>query len=424
MNEKLAEAISLIESGEHEQGLKNVESLIPEADDETKRTIAELYFELGLVDQSLNLLQELMFRYPDHGELFAFAAECYGELGKEDEAIDMLNEVSKDDPAYVQARLLLADLYEADGLEEVAENKLLEALENEPDHPVLQFGLGEFYLNRGDYQKAISYYKKVVHQGQLPNDLPIEPKVKLAEAFSATGQFEEALVYFREGIEENETPDALFGYGYTAMQVEEYDTAVKTLTRLLEMDPDFTTAYPILARANVALKQYDNAMQILQDGIKRDEFNEELYLELAKLQMSRGEGEEGKTFLEKVIALNPSNVSAVKELLNYFDENEDYESVLELMAFLDDYREFDPLYERYRARALFEENETTEAAEALDRVLTSETDDERFLEDASEIYLAAGNYDKALPILKQLFELYPEREDLAERIEELNKRVK
>ncbi|PRO66823.1 tetratricopeptide repeat protein [Alkalicoccus urumqiensis] len=415
MNEKLQEAIKKIENGYHEEGLELTEEVIKEADDETKRTAAELYFELGLVDKALELAEELMFRYPDHGELFAFASECYIELGKEEEALDMLNDISEKDPAYVQARLLLADLYESQGLEEVAETKLLEALKKLPEEAVLQLGLGEFYLNRGDYQQAASYFKRAIHQG-LPEGLPIDPNLRLAEAYSAAGQFEDALDYYREGLKENPTADGWFGFGYTSLQMEDYQTAVDSFNKLLEQDPDYTTAYSALGKAHLAMKNWDEAREVLQEGIQRDEFNEELYLQMAELLLGRGELEEGRDFLKRVIALNPSNVSAVQEALYFYDDQEDYEEILELLRFLDDYNEFDPVYERFRAKALFEEDDVSGAAQAMDAALSQMSHDERLLEEAAEIYAANGQREKAADALKQVLELDPEREDIQRKL--------
>lgn len=419
MNEILAKAIQQIEQGYHEEGLKAVEGLIPKADDETKRTIAELYFELGLMDQSLVLLEELMFQYPDHGELFAFAAECYSELGKEDEAIDMLTEVKKGDPAFVQARLLLADLYESDGLEEVAEKKLLEALEEEPDDAVLQLGLGEFYLNRGEYQKAISYYKQVILQQKLPDEFPVHPELRLAEAYSAIGEFENALTYYKLGLGDEEPPDALFGYAVTAMQLDDIETALSAFERLLEADPDYTTAYPLLAKALISEQRYDEAVSILEDGIKKDEFNEDLYLEMARLQVAKGELKEGISFLQKVIALNPSNLTAVKDLLNIHNEQSNMEEIKDLIEFLDDFKEYDPLFERYRGKVLLDEDDVSGAAEAYLQAMDGLSEDEQLMEEALEAFLAAGWINQSITALRQLIERQPHREDLLDQLARL-----
>ncbi|UCZ54790.1 tetratricopeptide repeat protein [Bacillus shivajii] len=420
MNEKLQEAIQLIEQGKSEEGIQKAEKLVKEADDETKRTAAELFYELGLVDRSLEIIEELMFRYPDHGELFAFAAECYGELGKEDEAIEMLSEIKEDDPAFLQAQLLLADIYQNQGLEEVAEQKLIQAQKLAPEEPVLQYGLGEFYLNRGDYLQSIPYFKKVVHNEKFLQDHPLNPALRIAEAYSATGQFEEALDYYQQGLGKEETPEGLFGFGITALQVKDYETATKQLIQLKDLDPDFTTLYPYLGKALREQSFLNEALDILQEGLKRDEFNEDLYLEMAKVQFLKGNGEAGKDFLQKVIALNPSNVSAVKELFVYFMEEEDYEDVLDLMEFLDDYGEYDPLFERYKAKALYETDDLDGAVQAYEKAIEDGDDqDSTLLEEAGFAYLEVGKKKEGISILEKLLSLEPERYDIEERIIQL-----
>lgn len=420
MNEQLKKAIQLIEKGQSEEGIKKVEKLEKSADDETKRTIAELYYELGLVDRSLEIVEQLMFRYPDHGELFAFAAECYGELGKEDEAIDMLSEIKENDPAFLQAQLLLADIYQNQGLDEVAEQKLVQAQKLAPEEPILQYGLGEFYLNRGDYLQSIPFFKKVIHNESFLKDHPLNPALRIAEAYSATGQFEDALQYYRQGLEKEEDADALFGYGFTAMQLEDYETAMHQFMKLKEMDPDYTTLYPYLGKVLRAQNLVDEAFDVLQEGIQKDEFNEDLYLEMAKAQFSKGNSDEGKEFLQKVIALNPSNITAIKELLLYFHEREEFEDVIDLIEFLDDYGEYDPLFERYKAKALYETDDLAGAVEAYENALYDESvEDDKLLEEAGYVLLEAGKKQRGMQLLEKVLNDDPARIDLEERIEQL-----
>ncbi|WP_231686754.1 lipopolysaccharide assembly protein LapB [Bacillus sp. JCM 19034] len=144
------------------------------------------------------MLDELLLLYPDEGELYTFAAELLIDMDEEDEAIEMLNEIKEDDPVYLQAQLLLADLYQMQSLDEVAEQKLLNAVKKAPDEPIISYGLGEFYLSRGDYGKSIPYLKKAVHSGETIPDVYLE--LTLAEAYSATGQFEDALHYYQRGV--------------------------------------------------------------------------------------------------------------------------------------------------------------------------------------------------------------------------------
>ncbi|MBM7094640.1 tetratricopeptide repeat protein [Bacillus sp. H-16] len=419
MNETLEQAIQLIENGQHEEGLIKVQKAYETADDETKRTIGELYFELGLVDRAINVVEELMFRYPDHGELFAFAAECYIDSGKEDEAMEMLLEVHEDDPVFAQSQLLLADLYENQGLDEVAEQKLLQAVKKAADEPILHYGLGEFYLNRGDYNKSIPYYKKAIHDNDLPDDDQINPSLRLAEAYSATGQFEEALSSYKKGLEKKIDPDGLFGYGYTALQTEDYELSAEQFERLKVLDPSYTTLYPFLSKAYRHLSRSDKALDVINEGLSRDEFNETLYLEAARIQFSKGLGEEGRSFLQKVIAINPSNIEAVKELILYYDETDSYEELAELISFLEDYQETDPLFDRYKGKALYETDRVNEAAEAYEKALVSYQNDPEVIEEAAFAMLEAGKRSKGIELLKKIVEYEPEREDIQERIEQL-----
>ena len=67
----------------------------------------------------------------------------------------ILNEIHEEDPAFPQALLLLADLYQMQGLYEVSEHKLLKAKEILPDEVLIDFALGELYLEEGKFIEAI-----------------------------------------------------------------------------------------------------------------------------------------------------------------------------------------------------------------------------------------------------------------------------
>jgi tetratricopeptide (TPR) repeat protein len=140
---------------------------------------------------------------------------------------------------------------------------------------------------------------------------------------------------------------------------------------------------------------------------------------MARLQFAAGNGEEGRNYLEKVIAINPSNVSAVKELLLYFREEEMYDETIELVSFLHEYGEYDPFFERYRGKALYENDRLEEAAEAYENALEAFEEDEALLEEAAYANLEAGRKDSGISLLKKLLSLQPDRLDIEERLANL-----
>ncbi|MCL7745924.1 tetratricopeptide repeat protein [Halalkalibacter alkaliphilus] len=413
----LEQAISAIESGSVEHGLEQLAKLEKNADHQLKHDIAELYHELGHVEKAKKIIDELLMLYPDEGSLYAFAAELLIDMDEEDEAIEMLLEIKQEDPAFLQAQLLLADLYQMQSLDEVAEQKLLLAAQAAPNETIISYGLGEFYLERGDYIKSIPYLKKAVHASErLPN---VHVELLLADAYSASGQFEDALEYYERGLKNHLDPNALFGYGFTAFQVGDMILAIEQLEALMALDPDYSSLYPYLAKAYEAEGRLDDAFETLERGMKIDEFNESLYIHAGKLSFKKQNPVEGETLLRKVIALNPSNVEAVQTLAAYLKHTESYEELLELMEHMREYGEEDSLYTWYGATALKEQDNYEKAYERYREIEEVYKDDIDFLEEYGYFLLEFGMRDQAIPKFKKVIEYQPDREDIVELLENL-----
>src|SRR5699024_5890205 len=140
-------SIKLVEQGKVEEATQLLDQVTESASDEEKFTIINLYYEWGFLEQAIQLLEELLQKYPKEGEIITLLAEINIELEKDDEAIELLNQLNKDDPFYAAALMQLADLYQAQGLFEVSEQKLLEAKDMYPEGIVIDFALGELMFS-------------------------------------------------------------------------------------------------------------------------------------------------------------------------------------------------------------------------------------------------------------------------------------
>jgi tetratricopeptide (TPR) repeat protein len=411
-------AIRDIEQGSVEEGLKKLANIEENGDHQTKYDIAEIYHELGHVDRAKKIIDDLLMLYPDEGSLYTFAAELLIDMDEEDEAIELLSEIKANDPAYLQAQLLLADLYQLQSLDEVAEQKLLAAAEKAPDEMIISYGLGEFYLQRGDYIKSIPYFKKVVHaKEKIPN---VHVELLLAEAYSASGQFEDALSYYKEGLNNHLDANAIFGYGFTAFQVGDMILAIEQLESLLALDPDFSSLYPYLAKAYEAEGRLDDALETLEKGIKVDEYNEQLYVQAGKLSFKRQRPEEGEVFLRKVIALNPSNVDAVQTLAAYFKHNDSFDELLELMTHVKELGEEDALYTWYEATAFKELDDFDMAYERYREIEPNLNEDIDFLTEYGYFLLEFGKREEAKRKFEHLLLLQPGNSEIIELIQNLD----
>lgn len=417
MNIGLKKALKLIDEGQIEKAISQLKKANESADHETKYSIAEIYYELGLVDLAKDIIEELLALYPDEGELYTFMAELLIDLDEEDEAIEILLEINEDDPVYVQGQLLLADLYQLQGLDEVAEVKLLNAERKVPDEPIVQFGLGEFYLSRGDYLKSIPYYKRVLpYQKELDGT---NIALRLAEAFSASGDFEEALAYYKQGIENNATVDDHFGYGYTALQVGNFSIAIEEFEKVIDMDESYSSLYPYLGEAYEEEGQITEALQIIKKGIEIDEYNETLYLQGARVSLNHGFVTEGEEYLRKVLAINPANFESANMLLNLLKKEERFSELEELITYLKNQGEEDPLFDWFLATAKLKLDEFDEALVIYENSSSAFSHDSDFLEEYGQVLLEAGERKRAKEMLGKALELDQSKDHLKELLFDL-----
>ncbi len=417
MNRELTRALALIEEGKMEQAIEQLQIVNQTADHETKYSLAELYYELGLVDSAKSIIEELLILYPDEGELYTFMAELLIDLDEEDEAIEMLLEIKEDDPVYVQGQLLLADLYQLQGLDEVAEHKLLNAESKVPEEPIVLFGLGEFYLSRGDYLRSIPYYKKVLpFQSELDGT---NIALRLAEAYSASGHFEEAITYYEEGIDDHATIDAHFGYGYTAFQLSQFTVSITQFERVIDMDESYSSVYSYLGEAYEEEGQVHEALQIFKKGIEIDEFNEALYVQGARVSLNNGYVDAGEQYLRKVLAINPSNFEGAKMLASLLKKEERYEDLEELISFLNEQGEDDPLFDWFSATAKRYIEDDPSIVSKYQQIAELLSYDSDFMEEYGQVLLENGVKDKAIEVFKKAVDLDPSKSHIKELLFEL-----
>jgi tetratricopeptide (TPR) repeat protein len=412
--EELYKAVQYVENGQIQKGLDLLENLQKKCSHETLFEIAELYTQWGLIDKAKEIIDELLLFYPSDGELIIFSAELLVESNQEEEAILLLVNIQAEDPSYLQALLLLADLYEGEGLEEVAEQKLLQAKQVAPAEPVVTFGLAEFYLNHGEFNKCLPYYKELLASSTQFNHIVLP--LRLAEALSSMGQFEEALSYYEQGLEEKEDTDGLFGYGLTAFRAEQYKKAIHAFTRLKEMDPGYSTLYSYLAKSYKEEGALQEAMETCLEGLKMDDFNEELYRIAGTLSLQMSDLEAAETYFRKVIALNPSNTETVIDLASLLKRQERFDDIIELIDHVKEFGEQAPHFEWYLATANYEVELYIEALNHYENAYTYFNNDVVFLEEYGYFLVEEGQRKKAVQLFKKALALNPALTHLEETL--------
>lgn len=419
MNTAIQKAIALVEEGQTEKGLKTLDRIEKNLHDEEKAVVAELYYNWGDIHKAASLIADLHELYPFETSLVCFYAELLIELDKEEEAMALLEKIPASDELYPESLLLLADLYQMQGLFEVSEQKLLHAEKLLPDEPIIQFALGELYFTQGLYGKAQAFYKKAAEKERSIAGISLDSRI--AESLSHSGEFEEALAFYKQIPKHLLEPDTLFGYGMTALKAGQTKTAVKLLTELKEMDPGYTSLYVPLASSFEEEGMHEEAMAAAKEGIKQDEFNKELYLFAAKLSLKLKNDSDAELLLQEAVALDPGYVEAAHVLLSVYLQKEDYQAIVGLIREVESYGETDPKFSWYLATAYKELEEYDSAAAKYKEAALHYQADRDFLYEYGQFLLEEGKQQEALPLLKKALQIdgsNQELEDIILRIEE------
>lgn len=417
---KLNQAIDYIEQGEIEEGLKLLNACVQEGTDEEKYNIARYYHTLGFVEQALEVTEELRMRYEAESELTLFLAELYIDLDREDEAIEVLGKVTEDDDLYVQALLTLADLYQMQGLEEVAEQKLLMARRLMPDESVVAFGLGELYSGRGSYAEAVPYYREVL--AEHDDMAGVNISLRLAECFSALGQWEEAVLYYESGLQEQRDIHSLFGYAFTLYQAALYERAIAAFLEVKQEDPEYASLYLYLAECYDKEGLFQESYDTLREGLKADEYSADLHVRVAEAAAKLGRMDEAQIELEQAIAIDPSHLRAVLQLIHLFKQQEKYAEIIEIAGDAVKYGEDDPQLIWETAYAKKQLELYSDALNHYRDAYTSFKDDSSFLEEYGYFLLEEGLRQEAKNVFQRLLQLDPTQvhiEELLYNLEDL-----
>jgi tetratricopeptide (TPR) repeat protein len=411
----IRDAIRLVEHGDVEKGMSLLEELTQKANDAEQFEIAEVYLDWGHTSKAMKMLDNLLKKYPDDGELLVSIAECCLDEGMDEEAISYLGQVDKEDEEYLRALILQADLYEGQGLTEVAERKLKDAQEKDTEHPVLAYALGDFYLRQGKFDSSLPLFQKAIEGQAEIEDLPL----RYAEALSRAGKFEEALPFYRKGLDHHKDLYSLFGHGVTAFKAGEFKEAITALEELKDMDPDYTTLYSVLSESYEEEGAVDEAYQVIQDGLKRDEHNENIYLQAARLAYKMHNPSQGEEWVKKALELNPARIEPLLRLGDQYIREERFDDIISLYKPLTEMKEEIPLMYWHLATANKETENYKEASLWYEKAAELFQDDPVFLEEYAYFLLEEGKQEYAKKTLQILLKMNPDRADIEDVLDRL-----
>lgn len=418
MESKLNAIFEALQDGNIDVINEQLEYFLTNSMPEEMYELAETFAQYGYLEQANTVLEHMQFIYPEEAQLAIDRANILMELSQEDEALELLLGVPEDAEEYPQALLALADYYQMQGLYEVAEKQINEAMEILPSEPLLLFAKAELLNETGRLTEAIRIYEELYEQGDRFAGVSLNER--LAEAYRTGGAYENALKYYMKALEDEVNPDMLFGSAYAAFQTENYELAIKQLEDLKELDPDYFSAYLLLAESYAMLEDNKKALEVIKEGIMRDEYDKTFFLFAGKMALKNSDPEEAKKYLKEALALDPEYMEAIIVLISIYSKEKQYNEIIALYEQLSS-EQFDwtALYP-FVAEAYDIEEQYEKALAVFEAGYEDFKEDTSFLEKYCYFLMEDGKMERAKQIAEELVKLEPTEEhwiDLLQRFE-------
>ncbi|MGO3317749.1 MAG: tetratricopeptide repeat protein [Leuconostoc carnosum] len=394
-----------------------VKSLRQDSDDLVYSLAEELY-ALGFLNQSRRAYKKLLNKYPDEDEIRTALADIAIEDGNIDEAQDYLAQIMPDSTSYLQSLLVKADIYQSEGLNESAEHSLLQAEKIAGHEDIIQFALAEFYYANQAYQNAIPRYRELLLRGQREISR-VDIVARIGVAYAQVGNYENAVGYLEQIKPETMSVDTRFQLGVLYQENARQEDAIKVFNDILEIDPKYTSIYPLLGQAYESQQDIESAYRTYQVGLSEDETNTRLYRLAGSAAEQIGDIDAAKAYYQQALVLDDEDVTTIILLSSLLLSERQFEEDINLLTQYIANDVIDPQFywDLARANGAIGNEEETEK-----NWLTAEPyfqENTQFLSDIIAWYHEQGNQELEIKTMQQYLFLEPDDADMQMRLEDL-----
>ncbi|MFV0560874.1 MAG: tetratricopeptide repeat protein [Enterococcus sp.] len=297
--------------------------------------LGEQLLSLGFLEEAKSIFEKLVKDFPETDGLNIPLAEIAIENDQIDEAFEYLEKIAKESDYYPQALLATADLYQVIGIPEVSEAKLKEAANLLPDEPLIQFALAELYFSVNRFKEAATIYETLINSDieELSN---VSMQERLGNALSMQGEFEAAIAPLEKALEEEVTDDRLFHLAFTHLQLKNNQEAINYLQQLRTLNPRYQSLYLYLGQALQEEEQIEEAQQVLEEGIKENPYQVELYHLASENAYRLHDKQQSEALLLQALELGDKRDETLLTLSNLYLNDERYEDVVDAVNQMDE----------------------------------------------------------------------------------------
>jgi tetratricopeptide (TPR) repeat protein len=319
-------------------------------------------------DGALVQFRLLETQYPQHPQGFTGEAIVLALTGESQRAVDILKKALEIDPNYWLARRELGIVYWSEGLKQESADQLGPLVHLHPDDGPVNMILGQYELERKNYEKALAYFSRIpaemaadpnlalmgaeaqLHSSERERaeqtlkglearpDLTDEVRFRLAWLLGQAGLSKEAVQEFNK-LPPN-YPDRFgrnYGLALAYFAEQDYQECVQTLKSLLGTGMTQPEIYGLMGVAEERSGHTQEAYQAFREGILKNPAHTQNYLNIATLSSEHQNYALAAQVLTEAIARNPqahelflSRGIAYTLAARFADAKQDYQRAVEL----------------------------------------------------------------------------------------------
>jgi tetratricopeptide (TPR) repeat protein len=280
-------------------------------------------------DGALVQFRLLETRFPQHPQGFTGEAIVLALTGESQRAVDILKKALEIDPNYWLARRELGVVYWSVGLKQESADQLGPLVHLHPDDGPVNMILGQYELERKNYEKALAYFSRI------PAEMAADPNLALmgAEAQLHGSEKERAEQTLR-GLEGRPdlTDEVRFRLAWLLGQARLSKEAVQEFNKLSPNYPDqFRRSYG-LALAHFAEQDYQECVQTLKSLLGTGMTQPEIYSLMGVAEERSGHTQEAYQAFRTGILKNPSNTQNYLNIATLSSEHQDYALAAQMLT--------------------------------------------------------------------------------------------
>lgn len=224
---------------------------------------------------------------------------------------------------------------------------LEEEVKANPNDPGILRYMGDIYFLKGEIEKSIEFYNKVLETAKEDikhKYVKVTSLLNLAKIYILQGDLKVAELYALRAVNEDPNfPDSYFLLGNIYVTLKSYSEAYSALKKVLEVDPMKSYGlvfnsqirglplYIMLTACALELKKYSEAIIYGENALRISQDNPDIFNNLGIAYANLGILSEAKRCFEKALELDPNNTKFRMNMITLLSHSGDMNELLSQM---------------------------------------------------------------------------------------------